>query len=167
MILKTGRAFGQFTSRAKAVALVSSFALISGLSGPAFAQNFAFSNVAVNGNQRVADGTILTFAGIGRGDTVDAAGLNDASQRIRASGLFETVNVSANGGTLVIDVVEYPTINRINVEGNSQVTDAQLLSVIRSEPRRVYTPAQAEQDVAAITEVYANLGRINAVVTPR
>lgn len=167
MILQTGRAFGQLASRTRAVALVSSMALISGLAGPAFAQNFSFNNVAVNGNQRVADGTILTFAGIGRGDTVDAAELNDASQRIRASGLFESVDVRANGGTLVIDVVEFPTINRINIEGNAQVTDAQLLGVIRSEPRRVYTPAMAEQDVAAITEVYANLGRINAVVTPR
>jgi len=167
MILQTGRAFGQLASRTRAVALVSSMALISGLAGPAFAQNFSFNNVAVNGNQRVADGTILTFAGIGRGDTVDAAELNDASQRIRASGLFESVDVRANGGTLVIEVVEFPTINRINIEGNSQVTDAQLLGVIRSESRRVYTPAMAEQDVAAITEVYANLGRINAVVTPR
>ena len=164
---RSTRAFGHFSSGAKTLALVSSLALASGLSGPADAQNFAFNNVSINGNQRVADGTILTFAGISRGETVDAAGLNEAAQRIRASGLFESVDVTTQGGTLVINVVEYPTINRINIEGNTQVRDAQLLEVVRSEPRRVYTPAQAEADVAAITEIYASLGRINAVVTPR
>lgn len=164
---RSTRAFGQFSSGARALALVSSLALISGLSGPATAQTFSFNNVSINGNQRVADGTILTFAGISRGEAVDAAGLNEAAQRIRASGLFESVDVTTQGGTLVISVVEYPTINRINIEGNSQVRDAQLLAAVRSEPRRVYTPAQAEADVAAITEIYASLGRINAVVTPR
>jgi len=93
--------------------------------------------------------------------------VNDASQALRASGLFSEVNVRTQGNTLVIDVVEFPTVNRINIEGNSQVSDGQLLSVVQSESRRVYTPAQAERDTAAITEVYASLGRINAVVTPR
>ena len=167
MNLRTKRAFGQFTSGAKVAALVSSLAIISGLSGPAFAQNFSFGAVSINGNQRVADGTILTFAGISRGETVDAAAVNEASQRIRGSGLFESVDVTTQGNTLVINVVEYPTINRINIEGNSQVRDAQLLAAVQSEPRRVYTPAQAEADVAAITQIYADLGRINAVVTPR
>ncbi|MEL6640358.1 MAG: outer membrane protein assembly factor BamA [Pseudomonadota bacterium] len=167
MIQRLERAFGQFSSGARVVALVSSVALISGLPSTAFAQNFTFNSVAISGNQRVADGTILTFAGLERGATVDASEVNAASQRIRASGLFQSVDVSTNGGTLVINVVEYPTINRINIEGNSQVRDAELLSVVRSEPRRVYTPAQAEADVAAITQIYADKGRINAVVTPR
>lgn len=167
MTKRLERAFGQFSSGAKVVALVSSVALMTGLPDTAFAQNFTFNSVDINGNQRVADGTILTFAGLTRGATVDASEVNAASQRIRASGLFESVDVSTSGGTLVIDVVEYPTINRINIEGNSQLSDAELLPAVRSEPRRVYTPAQAEADVAAITDIYASRGRINAVVTPR
>ncbi|MBB5721914.1 outer membrane protein insertion porin family [Loktanella ponticola] len=151
----------------RTVAVVSFVGAVSGVAGPTQAQNFAFNDVAINGNQRVADGTILTFAGIARGEQVTAGSVNDASQRIRESGLFSEVNVRTQGNTLVIDVVEFPTVNRVNIEGNSQVRDAQLLSVVRSEPRRVYTPTQAEADTAAITEVYASLGRINAVVTPR
>ncbi|WP_183527727.1 outer membrane protein assembly factor BamA [Yoonia ponticola] len=167
MNLKTGYALGRSTSLLRTVAVVSFVGAVSGVAGPTQAQNFAFNDVAINGNQRVADGTILTFAGIARGEQVTAGSVNDASQRIRESGLFSEVNVRTQGNTLVIDVVEFPTVNRVNIEGNSQVRDAQLLSVVRSEPRRVYTPTQAEADTAAITEVYASLGRINAVVTPR
>ena len=130
------------------------------------AQNFTFNAVQIDGNQRVEDGTILTFAGITRGATVSAGELNDAAQRIRGSGLFETVDVTTRGGTLVINVVERPTVNRISVEGNIKVRDADLLAVVQSQPRRAYKPAQAEADTAAITEVYASKGRINAIVRP-
>ncbi|MEJ6640381.1 MAG: outer membrane protein assembly factor BamA, partial [Octadecabacter sp.] len=36
-----------------------------------------------------------------------------------------------------------------------------------SQSRRVYSPTQAEADTAAITQVYADQGRINATVAPR
>ena len=140
---------------------------MSSLAGEAHAQSFQVGSVNIEGNQRVEDGTILSFAGISRGETLSAGELNDAVQRIRKSGLFQSVDVSPRGGTLNITVVEYPTIYRINVEGNSDISDAELLSAVQSQPRRVYNPAQAESDVAVITDVYASRGRINASVTPR
>ena len=130
------------------------------------AQQYQFSAVEVSGNLRIETGTILTYAGITRGQPVSAGELNDAVQRIRASGQFETVDAVAQGNTLVITVVEYPTINRISIEGNSRLSDEDLGAVIGSVARRVYSPVQAEQDVAAITQAYADSGRVNAVVTP-
>ena len=135
--------------------------------GQLSAQSFTFNAVQIDGNQRVEDGTILTFAGIARGETLSPGDVNDAAQRIRASGLFKTVDVSTRGSTLVIAVDEWPTINRINIEGNTKIRDAQLMAVVRSQPRRVYNPTQAERDTAAITEVYASKGRVNATVRPR
>ena len=135
--------------------------------GPAQAQNFAFNSVVIDGNTRVSDQAILNFAGISRGEAVSAGELNAAGQRIRESGLFEVVDITPQGSTLRIDVVEFPTINRINIEGNSRLRDAELLTVVSSQPRRVYSPAQAERDVAAIANVYAQEGRINVTVTPK
>lgn len=135
--------------------------------GAAQAQTVAVDSVSVEGNQRVADGTILTFGGIDIGDRLSLAELNDAGQRIRDSGLFESVDVIPQGRGLTIRVVEYPTINLINIEGNSRLRDAQLLTLVQSQPRRVFNPTQAEADTAAITQAYAQQGRINAVVTPR
>ena len=132
----------------------------------ATAQQYQFSAVEVTGNQRIETGTILTYAAIARGQAVSAAELNDAVQRIRASGLFESVDAVPQGSTLVITVVEYPTINRINYEGNTRLSDEELAAVVGSIERRVYSPVQAEQDVAAITQAYADSGRVNATVSP-
>lgn len=143
------------------------FAVVLALStGAAMAQQYQFTAVEVSGNQRIETGTILTYAGIARGQSVSAAELNDAVQRIRASGQFESVEAVPQGSTLVITVVEYPTINRISIEGNTRLNDEELMAVIGSVARRVYSPTQAEADVAAITQAYATSGRINATVSP-
>lgn len=131
------------------------------------AQTYRFSNVRVEGNDRVDPATIMTYAGIGQGQAVSAGALNDAYQRISGSGLFETVEVVPSGGTLVIRVKEYPTINIINFEGNRRIKDEDLAKLVQSQSRRIYSPAQAEADAALITDAYEVQGRVAATVTPK
>ncbi|MEO1640432.1 MAG: outer membrane protein assembly factor BamA [Pseudomonadota bacterium] len=165
MMLGVGRSAARVFATLR-LAVVTFLAVLA-LAGAVAAQSFAFNSFSVEGNQRVADGTILSFGGLEAGAPLSLADLNAAGQDIRDSGLFESVDLSPRGGTLVITVVEYPTISRINIEGNSRISDAELLPLIQSQPRRVFTPEQAEADTAAITEAYAREGRINASVTPR
>nr|WP_233495473.1 outer membrane protein assembly factor BamA [Rhodosalinus halophilus] len=134
---------------------------------PAEAQSYRFTSVSVEGNQRIQPGTILSYAGIARGETVSAAELNQAYRRILDSGLFETVEIEPQGARLVIRVAEYPTINRISFEGNRRIDDEQLAGIVDSQPRRIFNPSQAERDVATIIEAYESDGRIAARVTPR
>jgi outer membrane protein insertion porin family len=134
---------------------------------PAFAQSFSFSNVVVEGNTRVDPSTILSYAGISRGQEVSAAALNDAYQRIANSGLFESVELDPQGSTLVIRVVEYPIVNVISFEGNKRLKDEQLAELIQSEARRVFSPSQAEADAASIAEAYRVSGRLAATVNPK
>jgi len=131
------------------------------------AQTYRFNTVNIEGNQRIEPATILTYAGIARGETVSAAHLNDAYQRILGSGLFETVALEPRGGTLVIKVSEFPTISRINFEGNKRLKDDVLSQIIQSQSRRVYSPATAESDAANLTEAYIQAGRYSAIVTPK
>ncbi|MBL9061487.1 outer membrane protein assembly factor BamA [Tabrizicola sp.] len=134
---------------------------------PAYAQSFSFSNVEIQGNDRVDAATILNYAGISRGQEVSAAQLNDAYQRILNSNLFETVELVPQGSTLVIKVVEYPIVNVISIEGNKRLKDEKLSALIKSQPRRIYSPSMAEADAAAIAEAYRTAGRLAASVTPK
>ncbi|MEM6375727.1 MAG: outer membrane protein assembly factor BamA, partial [Pseudomonadota bacterium] len=130
-------------------------------------QTFRFSSVAIEGNQRIEDGTILNQAGIARGETVSAGQLNDAVRRIRESGFFEDVEIEPRGSTLIIRVIEFPTINRIAFEGNSRIDDDALAEFIESAPRQVFSPARAERDVTILTRAYEENGRISARITPK
>lgn len=164
-----GRSF-RATSRARllATALFIGAATASApMLTPAFAQVFSFSNVTIEGNERVDAATILNYAGISRGQEVSAGGLNDAYQRVLNSGLFETVEMVPQGSTLVIRVKEYPIVNVISIEGNKRLKDEKLAELIQSQTRRIYSPSQAESDAAAIAEAYRVSGRLAATVTPK
>ncbi len=131
------------------------------------AQEFRFSNVSIEGNQRVEPATILSFAGIARGQAVSAGDLNDAFQRLLESGLFESVEIEPRGSTLAITVVERPTINRIAFEGNQRLDDEALAAIVQSQSRRVFLPETAEADATRIAEAYSQQGRLAARVTPK
>lgn len=133
----------------------------------AFAQVYSFGNVDVQGNQRVEAGTILTYARIARGQRLSAGELNDAYQRILGSGLFESVDLVPQGNTLVIRVVEFPTVNRIAFEGNRRIKDDDLAPIIQSQTRRVFSARTAEEDAQKISEVYVSQGRLAARVMPK
>ncbi|WP_170367075.1 outer membrane protein assembly factor BamA [Ruegeria arenilitoris] len=131
------------------------------------AQTYTISSFDVQGNRRIETSTIIARTGITPGQTVTAGQLNDAYQRLLDSGVFETVELAPRGNTLVIEVAEYPTINKISIEGNRRVKDDVLIQAISSQPRRVFTPQVAESDADKIAEIYSAQGRVSATVIPR
>ncbi|WP_370230608.1 outer membrane protein assembly factor BamA [Cognatishimia sp.] len=125
------------------------------------------NSISIEGNNRIDDSAIIGYAGIARGETLTGGDLNAAYQNILASGLFESVEFTPRGNSLLITVVEYPTINVISFEGNRRLKDDALTQAINSQPRRVFNPTTAENDAISIAEAYAQQGRIAARVTPR
>ncbi|QHQ34717.1 outer membrane protein assembly factor BamA [Algicella marina] len=137
------------------------------LAGDAVAQSARFSRIDVVGNQRIEADTIRVFAGVEPGETVSPADINEGVQRLFDTGLFEDVVIAPRSGVLVITVVENPTINIINFEGNRQLDDDTLRAIISLQPRRAYSRAGAEADAQAIIDAYAQSGRFAASVTPK
>jgi outer membrane protein insertion porin family len=125
------------------------------------------SGVVVEGNVQIDAGTIIGLAKVPKGATLSQGQVNDIVQRLNDSGLFASVSVVPSGGTLIIQVVENPTINVVSFEGNRRIKDEEITAIVKSQSRRVYSTAQVEADAAAIAEAYAAAGRIAARVEPR
>ena len=129
LLKQAGRSCGQVTVSGKMlwhwsrIPFAFLLVVLLGISTLAEAQSYRFSRVEVQGNQRIQSGTIANYIGIPSGTNVSAGALNDAYQRVVESGLFESVEIIPQGSTLVVRVVEYPTINRINFEGNRRIKD--------------------------------------------
>jgi outer membrane protein insertion porin family len=134
--------------------------------GIAQAQDFSFNTVTVVGAERIEPATVLSVAGIPRGETLTAGQLNDAFQRVVDSGLFEDVDFEPRGGTLVITVTERPVISTVAIEGNRRLSDDRLLALVESRSRQVFSPAVAQRDAAAIVSAYETAGRLAATVRP-
>lgn len=125
------------------------------------------SSIRVDGNERIPDATIVSLLDLEPGAVASDGEINDALQRVLASGLFETVEITPTGGGLIVEVVERPTINRISIEGNRRLDDDELLAEISSSPRRVFSPQTAETDAARLTDIYRQRSRLAATVTPK
>ena len=151
-----------------AVALVTALTIATPAAlVPNAAVAYVFNDVRIQGTQRIEPATVLSYANVARGQNVSAGELNDALQRLQNSGLFETVEIVPQGGTLIITVSEYPTINQISFEGNRRLKDDELAQIAQSQSRRVYQPSQAIQDAQNIAQAYASRGRLAARVDPR
>jgi len=83
-----------------------------------------------------------------------------------ASGLFQNVDLIPQAGRLLIEVLENPTINIINFEGNTGINDEILGSLIALQPRRAFSVAAAEADALRIVDAYRAEGRFSAEVKP-
>jgi outer membrane protein insertion porin family len=133
----------------------------------AMAQDFSFYRIDVEGNKRIEASTIVTYSGLATDQVFGADDLNRAYQNIIASGLFESVEVIPNDNLLVIKVSEFPTVNKIEFEGNRLVNDDTLRSAVGLQPRRVFNPDKVDGDRTAIAQLYADQGRLAARITPK
>jgi len=134
---------------------------------PPVPAGYTLGKITVEGNDKVDVATIVAFLGLPAGQTVSDAELNDAYQRIVASGLFARVEIVLGAESLRIKVVENPMIGTIDYQGNALIKDADLEKFLTEKAGQVYSPSVAEADAAIIAEAYRQNGRMAATVTPR
>ncbi|WP_245504749.1 outer membrane protein assembly factor BamA [Aquabacter spiritensis] len=130
------------------------------VSTPAAAQS---SNIVVEGNRRVDASTIRSYFGTG---PLTPAKINEGLAALYATGLFSDVNISQQGGRLVVRVSENEVINRIAFEGNKKIKDEVLAGEIQSKPRGTLSRATVQADTQRILEVYRRSGRNDVRVNP-
>ena len=136
--------------------------------GPAAAQaqGPVAQEIVVIGNRRIESATVASYLAVQPGEPITAEALNDSVRRLFDTGLFSDASVAADGGQVIVRVVENPTINRVAFEGNDSIADELLQSSVSSQPRRAFTRSRAEADAQIITELYRRSGRYGTTVEP-
>ena len=124
-------------------------------------------SIRIEGNQRIENGTILSYMLVRPGDPFDPARIDRSLKTLYATGLFQDVDLTRQGDTLVVKLVENPLVNKVAFEGNKLESDDQLKDLVLLRPRAVFTPEAAEADRQKILDAYAKKGRFATVVTPQ
>ena len=123
--------------------------------------------IAVSGAQRLEPNTILSYIRLRPGDAWNQAAGDQVLQELFATELFSNVDVSFDAGTVTINVVENPVVNRILLEGNKRIKQDKILPEIKLAPRQIFTRSKVRADVARIIELYKRQGRFAATVEPK
>ena len=133
----------------------------------AYAQTSTVSSIVVQGNQRVEADTIRSYFRAGPNGQLDAFQIDEGVKALFATGLFQDVRPTMQGGRLTITVIENPVINRIAFEGNKKVKDEQLKAEIQSKERGTLSRPVVQADTARLVEVYRRSGRFDIRVDPK
>ena len=163
--MKSGQ--GLFKRFAIMVGLALAAPGLVGIAGIAASQSAYAQAIEVRGNQRIDADTIRSYFRVGPGERLDNAKIDEALKALYATGLYEDVQISQQGGRLVVTVVENATINRVAFEGNRKVKDETLTTEIQSRSRGPLSRSTVQADVQRIVEVYRRQGYFNLSVDPK
>jgi outer membrane protein insertion porin family len=150
-----------------------SFALLlCGLPAVAISQAwepFVVRNFSVEGAQRISEGTVYNYLPINIGDTVDAQRVRESIRALYQAGFFQDVELRRDGDTLVIAVLERPTILEFTFSGNKDIKDEDLqrsLSDIGLAQGKTFDRSVLEEVAQSLTAEYYGRGKYAARITP-
>lgn len=125
------------------------------------------AEIEVTGNQRIEAATVLSYVTFEVGDVYDVSQIDRSLKQLFYTGYFADVRIVRQGQKVVIEVAESPIINRVVLEGNKAIDDADLFEEIKLRPRLIYTRAQVEADMQAVIELYRRKGRFAVEIEPK
>jgi len=95
------------------------------------AAEFVVKDMRVEGLQRISEGTVFNYLPVNVGDTVDNNRIGEAIRALYLQGLFDNIEMRRDGDTLVIVVVERPSIESFEIEGNKDIKTEDLMESLR------------------------------------
>ncbi len=138
---------------------------------PAYADEaFVVNKIEIEGLKRINEGTVLNYLPIQMGQTIQPSDTAKIIRVLYKTGFFSDVTLTHKGNTLIVKVVEKPTIGQFKITGNKSIPTKTLrktLSDLGFAEGRVYDPSLLESIRDSLQREYYNRGNYNATVTAK
>ncbi len=136
--------------------------------GNAWAQDaFVVRNIQIEGLERTSQAAVESYLPIHRGQTMTPEKSGAILRSLYKTGFFEHISLSNSGNTLIIHVVERPTIGQLKVTGNNIIPTDKLTQVMKSmdvAEGRVYNKQALDKITQGLLNQYYMMSRYNARV---
>jgi outer membrane protein insertion porin family len=93
--------------------------------------DFTVGDIRVEGLQRVSEGTVYNYLPVNIGDHLTPARVREAIKALYATGFFRDVQLRREGNTLVVVVLERPSIESFEITGNKDIKTEDLQKSLR------------------------------------
>src|SRR6188474_3592365 len=93
---------------------------------------FTVGDIRIEGLQRISEGTVYNYLPINIGDRLDQRRVAEALRALYDTKFFRDVEIRREGGTLVVAVLERPTIESFEVKGNKDIKTEDLQKSLRN-----------------------------------
>lgn len=120
------------------------------------------SSVVIEGNEIISDEEILSMIEIEAGDPLDEEKLKSDLQRVYDLGYFQDVSISfqvyQGGLKAIFEIIEYPLVKEIIIEGNVTYSDEKFLSLLGIKEGELLDHSQLMKGRRDIEILYQNDG---------
>ena len=128
---------------------------------------FIVSDIRIVGLQRVSTGSIFNIIPISVGDKIDIRKSTEITKSLFNSEQFDDITIARDGNTLIIGVVERPSVSKIDISGNKALETEQLLESLDGvgiKEGSVYKRSTLEKVKYELVRSYSSNGRYGANV---
>ncbi len=94
--------------------------------------NFTVGDIRIEGLQRISEGTVFNYLPVNIGDHLDAQRVSEAMRALYATGFFRDVELRRDGNTLLVVVIERPSIAKFEIKGNKDIKTEDLQKSLRN-----------------------------------
>ncbi|HEX4971895.1 MAG TPA: POTRA domain-containing protein, partial [Steroidobacteraceae bacterium] len=94
--------------------------------------DFVVGDIRIEGLQRISEGTVYNYLPINIGDRLDQRRVAEALRALYDTKFFKDVELRREGGTLVIAVLERPSIESFEIKGNKDIKTEDLQKSLRN-----------------------------------
>jgi len=163
---------GRLALAAVALAVHSALAMAQGNIAPR-AADFTVGNIKVEGLQRISEGTVFNYLPINIGEELTPAKIARAIKALYATGFFRDIEMRRQGNTLIVVVMERPSIESFQVTGNKAIKTKNLMRSLRNvglAPGKIFNRSVLSEVTGYLTHMYYSRGkygvRIDTKVIP-
>ncbi|MEJ0040646.1 MAG: outer membrane protein assembly factor BamA [Gammaproteobacteria bacterium] len=93
---------------------------------------FRVGNIKVEGLQRISEGTVYNYLPVNIGDRLTPGRIREAIRALYQTGFFRDVQLRQDGETLVVVVLERPSIESFEITGNKEIKTEDLQKSLRN-----------------------------------
>jgi outer membrane protein insertion porin family len=131
---------------------------------------FTVGDIKIEGLQRISEGTVYNYLPVNIGDQLTPERLREALRALYATGFFRDVALSRDGNTLVITVLERPSLESVEIKGNKDIKTEDLQKSLRTvglAAGKTFNRSTLEEVTQYLTDQYYSRGKYAVTIDTR
>src|SRR6185295_4442127 len=124
--------------------------------------DFTVGDIRVEGLQRVSEGTVYNYLPVNIGDHLNATRVREAIRALYATGFFRDVQLRRDGNTLLVVLLERPSIESFEITGNKDIKTEDLQKSLRNvglATGKTFDRSVLEDVTGYLTDQYYSRGK--------
>ena len=124
--------------------------------------SFTVGDIKVEGLERISEGTVFNYLPVNIGDHLTTQRVREAIRALYPTGFFRDVELRREGNSLVVVVLERPSIESFTISGNKDIKTDELQKSLRNiglAPGKIFDRSVLDDVTQSLTDEYYSRGK--------